>query len=111
MEATTLFLHLVFTFTFLEVSWQRYRKHHPERIVRVIRQLQADVVGLQEVESHFGPGNNLPQVEYLAEATGMTAIPGPTIRSRQNSSVVAIRTHLGYYLRRRPLKNLGMKYE
>jgi len=54
-------------------------RHDPERVVRVIRQLQADVVGLQEVESQFGPGSDLPHVEYLAEATGMTAIPGPTV--------------------------------
>jgi endonuclease/exonuclease/phosphatase family metal-dependent hydrolase len=54
-------------------------RHDPERVVRVIRQLQADVVGLQEVESKFGPGSDLPHVEYLAEATGMTAVPGPTV--------------------------------
>jgi endonuclease/exonuclease/phosphatase family metal-dependent hydrolase len=55
------------------------RRHRPERVARVIRQLRAEVVGLQEVESQFGPGSNLPNVEYLAGATGMTAILGPTV--------------------------------
>jgi endonuclease/exonuclease/phosphatase family metal-dependent hydrolase len=96
-----------FSMVFTVASYNIHRcigmdgKHHPERTVRVIRQLQADVVGLQEVESHFGPENNLPQLEYLAEATGMTAIPGPTIR-RQDALYgnVLLASHEPYSIER-----------
>lgn len=48
----------------------------PARIARVINELSADVVALQEVESRHG---DLDTLEFLSRQTGMTALPGPTL--------------------------------
>jgi endonuclease/exonuclease/phosphatase family metal-dependent hydrolase len=48
----------------------------PARIARVINELSADVVALQEVESRHG---DLETLKFLAAQTGMTAVPGPTL--------------------------------
>ncbi len=49
----------------------------PERIVKVLREIDADVVALQEVEHH--PIDGYDTLEYLAAETGLTAIAGPTL--------------------------------
>lgn len=49
----------------------------PERILGVLRELQADVLALQEVESWHYKGVAL--LEYLSRETGMTAVAGPTL--------------------------------
>ena len=51
------------------------------RIGRVIEQLRADIIGLQEVECQRNDGKNCHQLEQLADATGLTAVAGPTIQS------------------------------
>lgn len=51
----------------------------PDRIARVIRAMDATVVGLQEVETVVGRPRHLDQFTYLAHASGYTAIPGPTL--------------------------------
>lgn len=48
-----------------------------ERIVAVLRELDADVIALQEVESRFEGGLEL--IDRFADATGTTGIAGPTI--------------------------------
>lgn len=50
-----------------------------ERIAAVIRDLDCDAIGLQEVDSCAGPHADSMQLEYLARATGMGALAGPTI--------------------------------
>lgn len=57
----------------------RDNRHDPKRIARVLGELNADIIALQEVESRFGRAADVHQLDYLAEATGLTAIPGPTI--------------------------------
>lgn len=53
-------------------------RRNPARITAVIRSLAAGVVALQEVDSApLGPGSF--QMDYLAHATGYTAVPGTTI--------------------------------
>jgi len=49
----------------------------PERTVQVLKELDADVVALQEVEHHAIDNRDL--LDYLAERTGLTAIAGPTL--------------------------------
>ena len=51
-----------------------------ERIARVIRALEPDIAGLQEVDCRVARVDGLTQLEALAAATGMEAIAGPTIR-------------------------------
>jgi endonuclease/exonuclease/phosphatase family metal-dependent hydrolase len=73
-----------------------------ERVAAVIRDLDCDAVGLQEVDSRAGPDADSMQLEYLARATGMEAIPGPTILRFDGDygnalltrrSVLAVRRH------------------
>jgi endonuclease/exonuclease/phosphatase family metal-dependent hydrolase len=50
----------------------------PARIVNVLRQMNADIVALQEVDNHQVSGTGL--LDYLAAETGMTAVAGPTLQ-------------------------------
>jgi endonuclease/exonuclease/phosphatase family metal-dependent hydrolase len=51
----------------------------PLRIAQVIRELDADIVGLQEVHSRVTDDEQAHQLDFLADATGMHAIPGHTL--------------------------------
>jgi endonuclease/exonuclease/phosphatase family metal-dependent hydrolase len=53
--------------------------HDPDRIVRVLRGLEADVIGLQEVDSRASEDSALHQLRYIADALDMHAIAGPTL--------------------------------
>lgn len=55
------------------------RRSDPDRIARVIRALDCDAIGLQEVDSRAGKKAASKQLDYLAHATGMQALAGPTI--------------------------------
>src|SRR5258705_11904936 len=48
----------------------------PERVLGVLREIDADVFALQEVEAHDSGGDMLA---WLASATGMRAIAGTTL--------------------------------
>lgn len=49
----------------------------PDRIVRVIRELKADIIALQEVETRRDAGVQL--LQFLAESTATVPIAGPTM--------------------------------
>ncbi len=55
------------------------RLRNADRIARVIRELDVDVVGLQEVDSRIGLSADAMQMDYLAQATDLKAIAGPAI--------------------------------
>jgi endonuclease/exonuclease/phosphatase family metal-dependent hydrolase len=57
------------------------RRRDPERVARVIKGLDADIIGLQEVDSRGGSGESRFQMKYLAEACDLNAVAGPTIRT------------------------------
>ncbi len=54
----------------------RDRRREPARILAVLREIDADVVALQEVEAHDSGGDMLA---WLAAETGMRAIAGTTL--------------------------------
>jgi len=77
-------------------------RNDPERIARVLEELEPDVVGLQEVESRFGGTLDMHQLNYLAEETGFQAIAGTTVLRAESHygnalltrhSVLEVRTH------------------
>ncbi len=55
----------------------RDRRRDADRIAASIRGFAADVVGLQEVDTHSGPGLDSSQMDYLPHATGLHAAHGP----------------------------------
>jgi endonuclease/exonuclease/phosphatase family metal-dependent hydrolase len=55
-------------------------KLNPERIVRVIKELNADVIGLQEIDSQFYRRDKHSQIDYLVEGTGLNVVIGPTLQ-------------------------------
>jgi endonuclease/exonuclease/phosphatase family metal-dependent hydrolase len=55
-------------------------KCDPQRIAAVIQDTKADIIGLQEVDLNPLGAKKSHQLDYLAEATGMRAVAGPTIR-------------------------------
>jgi endonuclease/exonuclease/phosphatase family metal-dependent hydrolase len=57
----------------------RDRRRDPKRVADVLREVDADVVGLQEVDARPGPGTESMQMQYLADTLGYEAIAGPTI--------------------------------
>ena len=50
-------------------------RYDPARILEVLRELQCDIVALQEVDTRL----QLHLLEFLAEGTGSVAVPGPTL--------------------------------
>src|SRR5687768_2128403 len=50
----------------------------PERVASVIRDMDVDAVGLQEVDCRNRPGHDT--IDRLAARTGMIAVAGPTVR-------------------------------
>ncbi len=64
----------------------------PARIADVLRELDADVVALQEVDHHHVDGYDL--LDYLAAKTGLTAIAGPTLLRESRHYGNAILTKL-----------------
>jgi endonuclease/exonuclease/phosphatase family metal-dependent hydrolase len=53
------------------------------RIAQVLKNLAADIIGLQEVDSN-PEGHEIFQLDYLARETGLKAVTGPTMRRRDS---------------------------
>jgi len=56
------------------------RQLDPGRVAAVIRELKADVIGLQEVDNRSEGTHESAQMDFLASETGCKPIPGPTIK-------------------------------
>jgi endonuclease/exonuclease/phosphatase family metal-dependent hydrolase len=69
-------------------------RHDPDRVAAVIRELDADVLALQEVDSREGVENGIDQFRYLSGAIGLPAIPGPTLRDHRGHYGNALVTRL-----------------
>jgi endonuclease/exonuclease/phosphatase family metal-dependent hydrolase len=59
------------------------RRYDPERIATVLRELNADIIGLQEVDARHRDKRRLDQWAYFAEETGLVAVPGPNAADRR----------------------------
>ncbi|HLJ65202.1 MAG TPA: endonuclease/exonuclease/phosphatase family protein [Stellaceae bacterium] len=70
------------------------RRYEPARIIAVLKELDADIVGLQEVDARHRRHFTLDQWSYFAEATGLQAIPGPNISDHRGRFGNAILTRL-----------------
>lgn len=70
----------------------------PERIIEVIKEIDADVLALQEVESRAAAGFDM--LGHLAAAVGMRAIAGPTLMRRDAHYGNALLTRLDVLDRR-----------
>src|SRR5262245_49819871 len=55
------------------------RRRSPERVARVLREIDADVVGVQELDARAGTEGGHDQWLLLAQLAGYSAIPGPTL--------------------------------
>lgn len=54
------------------------RRYDPSRVAAVLRELGADIIGLQEVDlRHRRAAGRIDQHAYFAAATGLNAVPGP----------------------------------
>ena len=51
----------------------------PARVAAVLREIDADIIGLQEVDARAGETSTSQQMEYLASTLGHHAIAGPTL--------------------------------
>lgn len=67
-------------------------RFEPGRIAGVLKELDVDVVALQEVEHHDVDGCDL--LDYLAARTGLTAIAGPNLMRESRHYGNAILTRL-----------------
>jgi endonuclease/exonuclease/phosphatase family metal-dependent hydrolase len=55
-------------------------RRDPARVAAVLREIDADVIGLQEVDARPGETSASMQMQYLASALGHHAISGPTVQ-------------------------------
>jgi len=58
------------------------RRRDPTRVAQVIRDSGAQIIGLQEVHSDGTGAEELHQMNYLARATGLQAVSGPSVERR-----------------------------
>jgi endonuclease/exonuclease/phosphatase family metal-dependent hydrolase len=64
----------------------------PDRIAAVIRELDADIIGLQEVDAQHRADRFLDQWLYLAQATGYHCVPGISLRTHRRAYGNAVLT-------------------
>ncbi len=59
------------------------RRRDPDRVAAVIAELDADVIGLQEVDWHHDQDHKESPFEHLSHMPGYRAVPGPNIRDHR----------------------------
>jgi endonuclease/exonuclease/phosphatase family metal-dependent hydrolase len=59
------------------------RRYDPPRVAQVLRELDADVISLQEVDARKRGDRHIDQWHYFAEATGLAAVPGANVRDHR----------------------------
>lgn len=67
------------------VSWNVHRcigtdrRYRPERVAGVLRELDADVIALQEIDSSLKAAGGIDQLSAIAAEVGMISVLGPTL--------------------------------
>ena len=56
----------------------------PARIASVLREIDADIVGLQEVDARPSETSTSMQMQFLAAKLGLHAVAGPTVPEMRN---------------------------
>lgn len=56
-------------------------RRDPARVARVIREIDPDIIGLQEVDAGYWTAHGEDQLERLAGETGLQGVSGPTLKS------------------------------
>jgi endonuclease/exonuclease/phosphatase family metal-dependent hydrolase len=69
-------------------------RRDPARIARVIRSIDPDLIGLQEVDSGYWNRQGEETVGLLEQETGLNAVTGPTLRRRDSHYGNALLTRL-----------------
>jgi endonuclease/exonuclease/phosphatase family metal-dependent hydrolase len=69
-------------------------RRDPGRIARVIRSIDPDLIGLQEVDSGYWNRQGEETVGLLERETGLNAVTGPTLRRRDSHYGNALLTRL-----------------
>lgn len=69
-------------------------RHDPHRVAEVLRELDADVVSLQEVTKRAGGPRDLDQLQILAAATDLQPVEGPTLQIERGHAGNAILSRL-----------------
>ncbi|MGH7789433.1 MAG: endonuclease/exonuclease/phosphatase family protein [Candidatus Binatia bacterium] len=54
-------------------------RHDPGRVAKVLDELKADVIALQEVDFRYHVRQGVDQLQYLAKATGFESVWGPVL--------------------------------
>ena len=68
------------------------RRYDPDRTAAVLRELGADIIGLQEVDARHRLNRHLNQWDYFAQATGLHAIAGANVSDHRGRFGNAILT-------------------
>lgn len=80
------------------VTWNIHRcigldgAYRPERIVKILRCFDADIIALQEVDSSLLVTAELDQLEYISRGLNLDAVMGPTMKSDYGSYGNAVLT-------------------
>ena len=66
------------------------RKHDPSRIAQVIREINADGLGLQELHAHGVGPDPVDETQFLAAVSGFEVVPGTTFVGPRGAYGIAL---------------------
>jgi endonuclease/exonuclease/phosphatase family metal-dependent hydrolase len=70
------------------------RKHDPSRIAQVIREINPDVLGLQELHAHGVGPDPVDETRFLAAVSGFDVVPGTTFVGPRGAYGIALLSRL-----------------
>ena len=70
------------------------RREDPPRIARVLRELDADIIALQELDNYQHDGTWCRHIDYMSQQLSMESVAGPTLWRDRGEYGIAILTRL-----------------